>query len=129
MYNIVLNFGGMQMKNFDRGSSGITLISLVVTIIVLLILAGVSILALTGDKNIINQSFEAKDQTAARDIEEEIMQQWLLVQNETINEYYDDEDLASKLQVRLKNKNSSASVLYSDNQYYISCFNAFFRLQ
>ena len=83
-------------------------------------MAGVSILALTGDKNIINQSFEAKDQTAARDIEEEIMQQWLLVQNETINEYYDDEDLASKLQVRLKNKNSSASVLYSDNQYYIS---------
>ena len=76
------------MKNFDRGSSGITLISLVVTIIVLLILAGVSILALTGDKNIINQSFEAKDQTAARDIEEEIMQQWLLVQNETINEFY-----------------------------------------
>ena len=42
---------------------GITLISLVVTIVVLLILAGVSIGMLTGDNGILKQASEAKKQT------------------------------------------------------------------
>ena len=42
---------------------GITLISLVVTIIVLLILAGISFGALTGDNGILNQAENAKEQT------------------------------------------------------------------
>ena len=42
---------------------GITLISLVVTIIILLILAGISIGALTGDNGILNQAQNAKEQT------------------------------------------------------------------
>ena len=105
------------MKNFDRGSSGITLIALVVTIIVLLILVGVSIWTLTGNKNIINQSFEAKNQADYKDVEEEVMQQWLLVQNDTRNEYPDNSTLAAKLQERLASKNSSASVSYLDNHF------------
>ena len=36
--------------NFKEREKGITLIALVITIIVLLILAGVAIVALTGDK-------------------------------------------------------------------------------
>ncbi len=42
---------------------GITLIALVVTIIVLLILAGVSIRTLTGDNGILNRAKTAKELT------------------------------------------------------------------
>ena len=49
---------------------GITLIALVVTIIVLLILAGVSISRLTGQNGILNRASEAKENTeAASDLE------------------------------------------------------------
>ena len=44
-------------------SNGITLIALVITIIVLLILAGVAIATLTGDNGILTQANNAKKQT------------------------------------------------------------------
>ena len=46
-------------KNFKKQNNGITLIALVITIIVLLILAGVSIAMLTGDNGILTQSKQA----------------------------------------------------------------------
>ena len=46
-----------------KESKGITLIALVITIIVLLILAGVTIATLTGDNGILNQAGRAKDKT------------------------------------------------------------------
>ena len=46
-----------------RKTNGITLIALVITIIVLLILAGVSIAMLTGDNGILTQAQRAKEQT------------------------------------------------------------------
>lgn len=49
---------------------GITLIALVITIIVLLILAGVSITMLTGENGILNQANKAKEDTRAAEIEE-----------------------------------------------------------
>ena len=49
---------------------GITLIALVVTIVVLLILAGVSISMLTGENGIINQASNAKDATEQARVEE-----------------------------------------------------------
>lgn len=49
----------MKIKN----NFGITLISLVLTIIVLLILAGVTILTLTGDNGILKKSQKADDET------------------------------------------------------------------
>lgn len=50
--------------------SGITLIALVITIIVLLILAGVSIAMLTGDNGILTQANHAKIETRAGTVEE-----------------------------------------------------------
>ena len=44
------------MKNKKKMSSGITLIALVVTIIVLLILAGISISMLSGDNSILTKA-------------------------------------------------------------------------
>lgn len=47
------------MKNNKKFIKGITLISLVVTIIVLLILAGISIMMLTGNNGILNRAGDA----------------------------------------------------------------------
>ena len=44
-------------------NKGITLIALVITIIVLLILAGVSIAMLTGENGILNQAQRSKNET------------------------------------------------------------------
>ena len=52
------------MEKILKNNEGITLIALVVTIVVLLILAGVSISMLTGENGIITQAQEAKEQTS-----------------------------------------------------------------
>ena len=59
------------MKKVLKEKSGITLIALVITIIVLLILAGVSISMLTGDNGIITQAQKAKEKTEEAKIREE----------------------------------------------------------
>lgn len=53
-------------------NKGITLIALVITIIVLLILAGVSIAMLTGDNGILNQANKAKADTARAEVVERV---------------------------------------------------------
>ena len=49
------------MEKLKNNRQGITLIALVITIIVLLILAGVSIAMLTGDNGIITQAQKCND--------------------------------------------------------------------
>ena len=58
-----------KLENKDKG---ITLIALVVTIVILLILAGISIGALTGDNGIIDQAHTAKEDTEIASWEEQI---------------------------------------------------------
>ena len=50
------------MSKFERNTKGITLIALVVTIIVLLLLAGISITMLTGQNGILTRVDESKEQ-------------------------------------------------------------------
>ncbi len=50
-------------ENFNKKNNGITLAGLVITSIVLLILAGITIGTLSGDNGIINNSGKAKDNT------------------------------------------------------------------
>ncbi len=59
------------MEKMLKQMKGITLIALVITIIVLLILAGVSIAMLTGDNGILNQAQKAKNETENAQAEEE----------------------------------------------------------
>ena len=59
----------MNLQKFKE-KRGITLIALVVTIIVLLILAGISISMLTGQNGILNRASEAKESTGAAQTEE-----------------------------------------------------------
>ena len=60
------------MKEKLKNRKGITLIALIVTIIVLLILAGISIGAITGDNGIIKQAKNAKNDTEYQQWEEQI---------------------------------------------------------
>lgn len=55
-----------------RSQKGITLIALVITIIVLLILAGVSIAMLTGQNGILTRANDAKEDTAVAEAVERI---------------------------------------------------------
>ncbi len=60
------------MKKLKVREQGITLIALVVTIVVLLILAGVSISMLTGENGIITQAQEAKENTRGGEVKERV---------------------------------------------------------
>ena len=59
-------------KRITKNTKGITLIALVVTIIILLILAGVSIAMLTGNNGILSQAGRAKDRTREEGAREKI---------------------------------------------------------
>ncbi len=67
---------GKQLKNIQikstTKSNGITLIALVITIVVLLILAGVSIATLTGNNGILTQAGVAKETTENKSAEEKV---------------------------------------------------------
>ena len=71
------------MKSF-RKNQGITLIALVITVIVLLILAGITIATLTGDNGILTRAQEAKTETEQAEKEEK---EKLGDMEDTINEY------------------------------------------
>ena len=73
-----------MLRDTLRRKKGITLIALVVTIIVLLILAGISIAMLTGQNGILNRAAEAKEKTeVAQEEENEKLQGY----EDTINQY------------------------------------------
>ena len=73
-----------------KEEKGITLIVLVITIIVLLILAGVSIAMLTGENGILTQARKAKDVTEIASEEEYIR---LIITEEEITKYKIGEEL------------------------------------
>ena len=62
----------MKAKKEIKNTNGITLIALVITIIVLLILAGVTIATLTGDNGIITRTSDAKEETEIASIKEQV---------------------------------------------------------
>ena len=60
-----------------KTNKGITLIALVITIIVLLILAGVTIAAVSGDNGILTRAADSKEKTEIADIKEELQRKIL----------------------------------------------------
>ena len=74
------------MSKTKKNTRGITLIALVITIIVLLILAGVTIAALSGDNGILKRAAEAKEQTNQKNDEEK---EKLVGYESTIEQYAD----------------------------------------
>lgn len=90
-------------------NNGITLIALVITIIVLLILAGVSIATLTGDNGILTKASEASKQTEIAEVKEKVQTDILAKQTENegniskeefveiLNKYFNDVPTAEEL--------------------------------
>ena len=60
------------MLKLKNNKNGITLIALVITIVVLLILAGISISTLTGNNGILTKSINAKEKTQDAEDKEKI---------------------------------------------------------
>ena len=65
----------MKFKEKQK-NNGITLIALVITIIVLLILAGVTIATLLGDNGVLTKATEAKNEQADATVEEAVKLAW-----------------------------------------------------
>ena len=80
----------MKEKKLKVMEKGITLIALVITIIILLILAGVSIAMLTGDNGIITQANNAKEKT--EEAEEDELRKLTRGEASTHLEKYEYED-------------------------------------
>ena len=71
-----------EMKKITRKNNGITLIALVITIIVLLILAGVTIATLTGENGILTRASDAAEQTEKANVIEQAKTDILGIQAE-----------------------------------------------
>ena len=97
-----------------KNNKGITLIALVITIIVLLILAGVSIAMLTGENGILNQATDARDDTEAAEIREKVE---LAVQAAYAAQLADDPastaELAATAVATQYNTDNSASISFT----------------
>ena len=72
MQRIIKNNKENEEKNIAKKQTGITLIALVITIIVLLILAGVSIATLTGNNGILTQANTAKESNNSATAKEKV---------------------------------------------------------
>lgn len=87
----------MKTKELKR-NKGITLIALVITIIVLLILAGVSIATLVGDNGILSQAGRAKEQTEIAEIKEQAKIDITEKQSEKMTSQITEEELQEILE-------------------------------
>ena len=78
--------GKSSRRVYSRSDKAITLIALIVTIIVLLILAGISISILAGDNNILSKTGQAVIETEKGEVQEDIN----LVMEEAAIKYYSE---------------------------------------
>ena len=112
-----------------RTSSGVTLIALIITIIVLLILAGVTIAMIMGDNGILNQAINAREQTQqAKEKEESILAQYEELLNNGVNISGDDEEVTDdiwKISKDITGKTSKVNI-YLESIYYKPTFKEFF---
>lgn len=83
-------------KITQKNNRGITLIALVITIIVLLILAGISISMLSGDNSILKRAGEAKENTDSSGLKEQVQMSTLAALSNG-NGQIKDEDLRAEI--------------------------------
>ena len=96
-----------------RKNEGITLIALIITVIVLIILAGVTINMVVGDNGIINKAKEAKESSKRGEAEEEIYLYW----GEGEIDYEDTiEEKVEKLKEKMQEKDIDATASIGENE-------------
>ena len=99
-----------------RKNNGITLITLVITIIVLLILAGVAIATLTGDNGILTQANKAKTSNTEGEASEEfalLANEWAIeknTSNKTLGEFLNEKITEGELSSVEDNGNGTYTI-------------------
>ena len=102
------------MKTNLRQNKAITLLALVITIIIILILAGVTVASLTGDNGLLKRAVEAKEKTEVAQLKEQI-------QLEVLGSYELNGNLyASKVKENIENHIKDAVVDGNDFELYVS---------
>ena len=99
----------------NQGNNGITLIALVVTIIILIILAGISISMLTSQNGILTRTIEAKEKTELANEKEVIEQKIIQFQmEEKIDSHV--EPIGTRLQEKTIENGNKWNVIYLKNK-------------
>ena len=106
----------------NKKNKGITLIALVITIIILLILAGISISMLTGQNGILNRAQEAKVKNEKSQAQEEvtIALNYLQIENETSSATLTQENKRKILEDELKKSAKDSTVIINGNGYKVN---------
>ena len=91
-----------------KGNKGITLIALVITIIVLLILAGVSIAMLSGDNSILSNARRASDDTVVANAKEATMLKVQEIMSDWYEGYYNSRTITKTLGAYIEEKFTTA---------------------
>ena len=125
-----------------KNQKGITLIALVITIIVLLILAGVSIAMLTGDNGILTQANKSTVTNIEARVDEEVklavQASRLVIENERAKDYSwsalanastvikdkMEDDLTTGYEVKATNGNATMTIIYTGSDYQKATNNA-----
>ena len=104
-------------RNMAKNQSGITMMSLVITVILLLLLATVTIAVLTGENGVIKRADDAHYAQEVADVREDLMQKWYIVVDENKKDYLNNTEMASRLQDKLRtseNGDSNATAAYRE---------------
>ena len=105
-----------MIEKADEFNKGITLIALVITIIILLILAGVMIATLTGENGIINKAEMAKIETDEEKIIEEIKLGYNAINIDSNLKDWNKDTEATELEKELTNINQTDDIsVYKEN--------------
>ena len=109
----------MKTKVKLINQKGITLVALIVTIVILLILAGISLNLVLGQNGIVNKSKDAKKETIESNIKEEVGMAWdrcridyEISSGNNAEEYFTKENLQKHIQRRDNNKISLSRQFY-----------------
>ena len=97
-----------------KKNSGITLVALTITIIVLLILSAVTISVLNGENGLINHAVNSKTETELAEKKEEVLDEWYKIEFDQAKNYFQFSEMAGDLQERLQQKDPNATVTYQD---------------
>ena len=111
-------------KEFLSFNSGVTLVALIVTIIILLILAGVSISALVGNNGILKQATNAADKAEIEDAREKIALEVVGSYDDSGRFHIDKlkENLSNNLEIDTSGMGNSiptGTFYYNDLHFYI----------
>ena len=106
-------------------NKGITLIALVITIIVLLILAGVSISMLSGDNGLLKKAGQARDDTIIGEEREQVELAYISAAVKKLGDDVTYQDLQDELDTSVgtnktkvtKNANNTLNVLFKDTEH------------